>query len=95
MDRERDAQRRPDDVRHDGDVEHARAREAKRDALMTDISARLRRVCQHWADDEFAQLVSDVADTKLRFAAIDAGAWPRLDREDRSKGDAPTAPADV
>ena len=95
MDRKRDAQRRPDDVRHDGDVERARAREAKRDALMTDISARLRRVCQHWSEDEFAQLVSDVADTKLRFAAIEAEAWPRRDREGRSTGDPPTAPADL
>jgi hypothetical protein len=26
-------------------------------------------------DDAFARLVDDMADTKLRFAAIDAGAW--------------------
>ena len=84
MDSKRDAQRRPDDVRHDGDAEHARVHEAKRNALRIDIAARLRRVCQHWADDEFAQLVSDVADTKLRFAAIEARAWPSRDREDRS-----------
>ena len=80
MDSKRDAQRRPDDVWHDGDADHARVHEAKRDALRTDIAARLRRVCQHWADDEFAQLVSDMADTKLRFAAIEARAWPPRDR---------------
>ena len=96
MDRNRDAQRRPDDVRHDGDVKHTGAREAKRDALMTDISARLRRVCQHWTDDAFARLVADMADTKLRFAAIDADAWPHRDRRERSTGtpsDGPPAEA--
>jgi hypothetical protein len=46
-------------------------------------------------DDEFAQLVSDVADTKLRFAAIDAGAWPRRDRDDRATGGPTDGPADA
>jgi hypothetical protein len=95
MDSKRDAQRRPDDVRHDGDAEHARVHKAKRDALRTDIAARLRRVCQHWADDEFAQLVSDMADTKLQFAAIEARAWPSRARDGRSTGNLPPPPADV
>jgi hypothetical protein len=95
MDSKRDAQRRPDDVRHDGNAEHASVHEAKRDALRTDIAARLRRVCQHWADDEFAQLVSDMADTKLQFAAIEARAWPSRARDGRSTGNLPPPPADV
>ena len=80
MDRQRDARRRPDDVRQGGDEEQAPPREAKRDALMTEISARLRRVCQHLTDEEFGRLVADMADTKIRFAEIDATAWPHLDR---------------
>ena len=84
MERPRDARRRPDDVRHDDDDNQvptrAGAREAKRHVLMIEIAARLRPVCQHLTDDEFLQLVSDVADTKLRFAAIDERAWPRRDR---------------
>lgn len=37
-------------------------------------------------DEEFARLVVDMADTKLRFAVIDAGAWGR-----RSRHDGPTS----
>ena len=48
---------------------------------MIEIAARLGPVCQHLTGDEFAPLVSDVADTKLRFAAIDAEVWPRRDRD--------------
>lgn len=99
MERPRDARRCPDDVRqddHDNQVSTREgAREAKRHALMIEIAARLGPVCQHLTDDEFAQLVSDVADTKLRFAAIDAGAWPRRDRDDRATGGPTDGPADA
>jgi hypothetical protein len=99
MESARDARRRPDDVRQDDDENQVPtregAREAKRDALMIEIAARLRWVCQHFTDDEFTQLVSDLADTRLRFAAIDARAWPRRDGGDRATGDPPTAPADM
>ena len=98
MERTRDARRRPDDVRQDDDEQVAtreRAREAKRDALMIEIAARLRPVCRHLTDDEFTQLVCDVADTRLRFAAIDARAWPRRDGDDPATDDPPAAPGDL
>ena len=99
MERPRDARRRPDDIRQDDDEELVRtregAREARRVALMIEIAARLGPVCEHLTDEDFAQLVSDMADTKLRFAAIDGESWPRRDREVQSKDDPPTAPADV
>jgi len=47
----------------------------RRAALVGEIAARLRHVCQHLSDDEFAGLVADIAETRLRFAAIDA-AYP-------------------
>jgi len=46
---------------------------------MIEIAARLRPVCQYLTDDDFSQLVCDMADTKLRCAAIDARPWPRRD----------------
>ena len=86
MERARDARRRPDDVRQDDDDNEVPTREgargAKRDALMLEIAARLRPVCRHLTDDEFTQLVSDMADTRLRFAEIDARVWPRRDGDD-------------
>ena len=98
MERARDARRRPDDVRQDGDDNQVPtrewAREAKRDELMTEIAARLRPVCRHLTDDEFTELVRDVADTRLRFAAIDARAWPRRDGDDPATAD-PPAPTDI
>jgi hypothetical protein len=99
MESARDARRRPDDVRQDDDENQVPtregARDAKRDALMIEIAARLHRVCQHFTGDEFAQLVSDLADTRLRFAAIDARASPRRGGGARARGDPPTAPADM
>ena len=99
MERPRDARRRPDDVRQDDDDNKTltgdAAREAKRRALMREIAARLGPVCQHLTDAEFAQLVSDVAIMKLRFAAIDAGIWARRDPADRSTRDPPAGPADM
>jgi hypothetical protein len=93
MERTQDARRRPDDVRQDDDNE--RAREAKRDALMIEIATRLRPVCRHLTDDEFTQLVCDVADTRLRFAAIDARAWPRRDGDGPATAYPPPAPGDL
>ena len=88
--RPRDARRRPDDVRQDDDDNQDStrdgAREAKRHVLRIEIAARVGPVCRHLTDDEFAQLVSDMADTKLRFAAIDAEPWPRRDLDDRATG---------
>ena len=52
-------------------------REARRRVYVAEISSRLRHVCQHLSDDEFARLVIDMAETRLRFSAIDAGARGR------------------
>ena len=52
-------------------------RDARRAALLREIAARLRHLCQHMSDDEFARLVADIAETRLRFAAIDASYPPR------------------
>jgi len=97
MERARDARRRPDDVGHDEDHNQVptrdAAREAKRDALVIEIAARVRPVCQHLTDHDFTQLVCDMADTRLRCAAIDVRAWPRPDGDDRATADPPTAPA--
>lgn len=99
MQRPRDARRRPDDVRQDDDDNQDStrdgAREAKRHVLRIEIAARVGPVCRHLTDDEFAQLVSDMADTKLRFAAIDAEPWPRRDLDERATADPPTAPDDM
>jgi len=62
------------DGRWAGDGKHGTARNEKRDAHVADISARLRHVCHHLTDGEFSQLVLAMAETKLRFAAIDADA---------------------
>ena len=77
MNNRRDRHDGPDDTRQYVDNAQARARDAKRAALITDIAGRIRRVCEHLTTDEFAQLVEDMADTRLRFAAIEAGSWPR------------------
>lgn len=52
----------PSDAQHYPDVE---ARELQR--LTADISARIRRVCAHMPDDEFAALVMDIARVRLRY----------------------------
>ena len=76
MDGERDDRRGARDSRRDVDGTSP-ARDARRDAYVAEISARLRHVCQHLPDDEFTRLVLDMAETKLRFAAIEAGAFSR------------------
>jgi len=52
-------------------------REVKRNIHIADLSTRLRHACRHLSEDEFARLVFDMAETKLRFAAIEATSWPR------------------
>ena len=77
-DGERDDKRGPAAGRRDGDGKRdsfgGAQRQARREAYVAEISARLRHICQHLSDDEFARLVIDMAETRLRFSAIDAGA---------------------
>ena len=37
------------------------------DQLRAHISARLRRVCTHLSDEQFAELVDDIADVTLKY----------------------------
>ncbi|MEJ7813182.1 MAG: hypothetical protein WKG32_22420 [Gemmatimonadaceae bacterium] len=39
----------------------------RRDELIARISARLKRVCAHLSDDEFAKLVQRAADIQLKY----------------------------
>jgi hypothetical protein len=77
MDGEHDDKRGPVAIHRDGDgkqnIFEEAQREAQREAYVAEISARLRHVCQHLDDDEFARLVIDMAETRLRFSAIDSG----------------------
>ena len=66
-----------DDDRDETDARPRTLREARRDALVRDIAGRLRHVCQHLSSEEFDQLVAEIAETRLRFAAIDAGYFRR------------------
>ena len=92
MDDERDDRRGAAHDRRDG---HSRTRsddatrDASRDAYVADISSRLRNVCQHLTDAEFASLVLDMAETRLRFADIDGQAFRRGLRRPTDAGDAP------
>ena len=72
MDGQPDDLRGDNDGRRDGDEKNDARRDAKRDAHVAEISARLRHVCHHMTDADFASLVLDMAETKLRFQAIDA-----------------------
>lgn len=79
------------------DDERDQGREARREAYVAEISARLRHVCQHLGDEEFARLVIDMAETQLRFSAIDAGGRGRgppgsLARDVSSEGLGDAAP---
>ena len=47
-------------------------REPTPSAFVADIAARLRPTCSHLASAEFDRLVRDIAETKARFAAMDA-----------------------
>ena len=77
MDGERDDKRGPAAIRRDGDGKRDTFEEshraARREAYVAEISARLRHICQHLDDAEFARLVIDMAETRLRFSAIDSG----------------------
>ena len=74
MDGERDDRRRgAADRRREGSGD--KRRDATRDAHVAEISARLRRACQHMPDAEFTSMVLDMAETRLRFADIDARAF--------------------
>jgi hypothetical protein len=92
MDGERDDLRGDNDGRREGDEKNDARRDAKRDAYVAEISARLRHVCHHLTDAEFTRLIVGMAETKLRFQAIDA-VFPPLrqapapvDREGPSSG---------
>ena len=81
----------------DRDETNARPRtphEARRDALVGDIAARLRHVCRHLSDEEFAQLVADIAETRLRFAAIDAEQFRRAPAQGTRRPDGEAKPPD-
>ena len=66
-------------------------RERRRTALIGEIAARLRHVCQHLSDDEFALLVAEIAETRLHFAEIDARYPPsRQDRRPVADTEKPT-----
>jgi hypothetical protein len=55
-------------------------REERRGEFRAELVARLERVRGRMTDAEFADLVNDVERTARRFAEIDAGLLPRLDR---------------
>jgi hypothetical protein len=40
---------------------------ARAEELRSDIAARLRRVCSNLSDEQFAALVHEIADVKLRY----------------------------
>ena len=81
-----------DDVRGSGDSEADARREAKRVAFIADLSERLRPICRHLTDAEFSELVADMAETKLRFAMIETGWWPKRDAP--AATDSPDRPID-
>ena len=68
-----------DGRRHGGSTDGDR--EVKRRIYIADLSTRLRHVCRHLSDDEFTHLVFAMAETKLRFAAIEASSWPHRHSE--------------
>jgi hypothetical protein len=76
MSGERDDDPGAGDARRPGGGTPDPDREVKRDIYIADISARLRYACRHLSDNEFARLVFDMAEMKLRFASIDAASWP-------------------
>jgi hypothetical protein len=50
-------------------IEPWKAAELQR--LVADVAARLRKVCAHLPDEEFAALVLDIATRRQRFDAMD------------------------
>ena len=99
MDGERDDNRGAAAGRRDGDGKRdtfgEAQRAARREAHVAEISARLRHICQHLSDDEFARLVIDMAETRLRFSAIDAGEAARRPTQSRPHHTTEQEPGDV
>ena len=60
-------------------------RERRRTALIGEIAARLRHVCQHLSDDEFALLVAEIAETRLHSPRSTRGTLPVVKTADRSR----------
>ena len=48
------------------------ARATRVEQLTADIAGRLRRVCAHLSEDQFATLVREIADVKLRYEEREA-----------------------
>jgi hypothetical protein len=58
---------------------------ARAEQLKAELSGRLRSVCAHLADDEFAALVDDIADVKLRYELRPRPSPPTMnERPDRA-----------
>ena len=77
-----------DDGPRGGERHRPADRQSRRDTLIAEIAARLRHVCEQLSDAEFSRLVADIADMRLRFAAIDAGYG-------RARAQADKPPADI
>ena len=59
----------------------AEARATRVEQITADIASRLRRVCAHLSEDQFAALVGEIADVKLRYEEREAhGSRRNLDR---------------
>jgi hypothetical protein len=57
------------------------ARATRVEQLTADIATRLRRVCAHLPEDEFAALIREIADVKLRYEEREAhGSRQNADR---------------
>jgi len=49
----------------------------REDHLRAEISARLQRVCSHLSEDQFAELVRDIADVTLKYEMRSGAAPPK------------------
>jgi hypothetical protein len=59
----------------------AEARATRVEQITADIATRLRRVCAHLSEDQFAALVREIADVKLRYEEREAhGSRRNVDR---------------
>jgi len=57
----------------------------RREELIAEITARLRRVCQHMSDGDFAALVRDIARVTQKYEERAAPTWHDAPR-DRESG---------
>ena len=55
---------------------------ARLEQLRANISARLRRVCTHLSDEQFAELVDDIADVTLKYEMRPDATPPKPTRAD-------------